>query len=315
MCDRFRPSRPLGKNVEVSDELIEVEPLEVDRWCRNHLGSGINEELFRYGHLSIVIGIRLNSGSQVVVKVRRASDRLMACASAHRALFERGFPCPEPLVDLAPFGEGVASAEEMTVGGDPFPVSGRSPEPFAEALARLVALAPKPEELDTLDPAPPWTFPPHGTDLWPWPDDLDIDLNEVNGPAWIDESGWAARDRLQAYGGPPILGHGDWHSANLRWAGDGLLAAFDWDSVIAAPEPVIVGLAAAMYPTTYAGTEASIDETQEFLDAYMSARARGFSDEELEEAWAAGLWNRSFDAKKQFSTEGKVDSLTESESL
>ena len=34
-----------------------------------------------------------------------------------------------------------------------------------------------------------------------------------------------------------------------------------------------------------------------------------------EEAWAAGLWNRSFDAKKQFSTEGKVDSLTESESL
>jgi hypothetical protein len=32
-------------------------------------------------------------------------------------------------------------------------------------------------------------------------------------------------------------------------------------------------------------------------------------------AWAAGLWNRSFDAKKQFSTEGKVESLTEGESL
>jgi len=299
----------------VHGELIEVEPWEVDRWCRNHLGSGIDEELFRYGHLSAVIGIRLNSGPQVVVKVRQASDRLVACADAHRALFERGFPCPEPLVDLAPFGAGVASAEEMTVGGDLFPVSGRSAEPFAEALARLVALAPKPEKLDTLDPAPPWTFPPHGADLWPWPDDRDIDLNEMNGPAWIDESGWAARNRLRTYGGPPIIGHGDWYTANLRWAGDGLLAAFDWDSVIAAPEPVIVGLAAAVYPATYAGTEASIEETQEFLDAYMSARARGFSDEELEEAWAAGLWNRSFDAKKQFSTEGKVESLTEGESL
>jgi hypothetical protein len=301
--------------VLVPDGEIEVEPLEVDRWCRNHLGSGINEELFRYGHLSVVIGIRLNSGSQVVVKIRRASDRLVACASAHRVLFERGFPCPEPLIDLAPFGEGVASAEEMTVGGDPFPGSERSPKPFAESLAHLVALAPQPEELDTLDPAPPWTFPPFGIDLWPWPDDRDIDLNEVSGPAWIDESGWAARDRLQAVEGPPIIGHGDWYTANLRWEGDGLLAAFDWDSVIAAPEPVIVGLAAAVYPATYAGTEASIDETQDFLDAYVSARARVFSDDELEQAWAAGLWNRSFDAKKQFSTEGKVESLTESESL
>ena len=228
--------------------LIQVEPWEIERWCRNHLGSGIDAELFRYGHLSTVIGIRLNSGSQVVVKVRRASDRLMACAYAHRALFERGFPCPELLVDMAPFGEQVASAEEMTVGGDTFPESGRSPEPFAEALARLIALAPKPEESGTLEPAPPWTFPPYGTDLWPWPDDRDIDLNSVYGPDWIDESGRVARDRLQASGGPPIIGHGDWYTANLRWAGGTLLAAFDWDSVIAAPEPVIVGLAAAMYP-------------------------------------------------------------------
>jgi hypothetical protein len=84
----FRSSRTPCKNVEVSDELIEVEPLEVDRWCRNHLGSAINEELFRYGHLSVVIGIKLNSGLPVVVKIRRASDRLVACASAHRVLFE-----------------------------------------------------------------------------------------------------------------------------------------------------------------------------------------------------------------------------------
>ena len=125
----------------------------------------------------------------------------------------------------------------------------------------------------------------------------------------------AARDRLRASGGTPIIGHGDWYTANLRRAGDGLHAVFDWDSVIAAPEPVIVGLAAAVYPATYAGTEVSIDETQEFLDAYMSARARVFSDDELEQAWAAGLWNRSFDAKRQFSTEGKVASVTESESL
>jgi hypothetical protein len=116
-------SRTPRQNVVV-DKLIEVERWELDRWCRNHLGSWIDADLFRYGHLSAVIGIRLNSGPQVVVKVRRASDRLMACASAHRVLFERDFPCPEPLIDLAPYGEGVASAEEMIVGGDLFRVFG-----------------------------------------------------------------------------------------------------------------------------------------------------------------------------------------------
>ena len=112
-----------------------------------------------------------------------------------------------------------------------------------------------------------------------------------------------------------IIGHGDWYTANLRWADASLLAAFDWDSVIAAPEPVIVGLAAAMYPATHAGTEASVDETQKFLEAYAAARGKDFSDDERERAWAAGLWNRSFDAKKQFSVEGEAHSLTESESL
>ena len=186
------------KNVSVLKGPIEAEPWDVDRWCRSHLGSGVADELLRYAHLSAVIGIRLNSGPHVVVKVRRPSDRLVAGARAHHALFERGFPCPEPLVDLMPFGEHVASAEEMTIGGDPFPDSGRSPEPFAQALAHLVALSPTPEQLSTLDPLPPWTFPPYGTDLWPWPDDRDIDLNAADGPAWIEESGRAARDRLHA---------------------------------------------------------------------------------------------------------------------
>jgi hypothetical protein len=67
----FQTSRIPDQNVVVHGELIEVEPWEVDRWCRNHLDSGIDEELFRYGHLSAVIGIRLISGPQVVVKVRR----------------------------------------------------------------------------------------------------------------------------------------------------------------------------------------------------------------------------------------------------
>lgn len=75
----------------------------------------------------------------------------------------------------------------------------------------------------------------------------------------------------------------------------------------------MVGLAAAVYPAQGAGSEATVEESAAFLDAYESARGGAFSDEERGRAWAAGLWNGSFDAKKQFATEGGPKSLTESE--
>lgn len=289
---------------------------EVDRWCRAHLGEAVEEELFRSGYLSTVVGVRLRSGQPVVVKIRRPARRLAACAAVHRIVYQRGFPCPEPLVEGVPFGELVASAEVMVAGGDLFPDSGRAPGPFGEALAQLVSLAPRPADVGPLDPALPWTFPdPSAADLWPWPDDRDIDLNRAGGPAWIDEAGRAAWERLRQCGGEMVVGHGDWYTANLRWAGRRLLAAFDWDSVIAVPEPVVVGLAAAVFPATLEGTEATVEETEAFLATYSSARPRSFSTDELQVAWAAGLWNRAFDAKKQFATEGRPRSLTEAEAL
>ena len=79
-------------------------------------------------------------------------------------------------------------------------------------------------------------------------------------------------------------------------------------------EPAIAGLAAAVYPANDAGTEATVEESEAFLDAYQDARGP-FSDDEVAEAWAAGLWNRSFDAKEQSATEGEPKSLTEAEAV
>ena len=300
----------------VPGRVFDAHTSDLDRWCRLHLGARVEEEVFRVGHLSTVIGVRLSSGRSVVVKIRGPTPRLAACAAVQRVLHLRGFPCPEPLVDNEAFGELVASAEVMVPGGEPFPASGRSPIPFAAALADLVRLAPSPNEVGPLEPAPPWTAPDHeAAELWPWPDDCDVDLNAVGGPGWIDEAGRAARDRLRLSAGELVVGHGDWYTANLGWAGDRLLAAYDWDSVIVGREPVVAGLAAAVFPATGGGTEATVEETEAFLAAYSSTRARAFSSDETELAWAAGLWNRSFDAKKQVVTEGKPRSLTESEAL
>lgn len=294
--------------------VLAVSGADTDGWCRRHLASGVDEELFRSGYLSTVIGVGLTSGGKVVLKVRRREDRLKSCLLVQRRLFDAGFPCPEPLTGLEPFGKWVAHAEALVDGGDLFPDSGRDPAASALALAALVDLAPKPEDVPCLDPPLPWTAWDHReAGLWPWPDDRDIDLNAAEAPGWIPWTAEAVRERLSATPREKVVGHGDWYTANLRWSGSRLHVAYDWDSVIAASEPTVAGLAAAVYPATRSGTEATVSETEAFLHAFGAARGRPFTSDELEEAWAAGLWNRAFDAMKQCATEGHPRSLTEPE--
>jgi hypothetical protein len=51
--------------------VLDVDLSDFDRWCHVHLRAGIDDVVFRSGHLSIVVGVRLSSGRRVVVKIRR----------------------------------------------------------------------------------------------------------------------------------------------------------------------------------------------------------------------------------------------------
>ena len=140
----------------------------------------------------------------------------------------------------------------------PFSSAGRSAWAFAGAFARLVTLAPRPAEVPTLDPPPSWADWNHaGAGLWPHPEDADVNLNEVAGPAWIDDTGRRARDRLRAGASEAVIGHCDWLAANLRWNGDKLLVVHDWDSVTADSEAVLAGFAAALYSSRRASADAA----------------------------------------------------------
>jgi hypothetical protein len=276
---------------------VDMDALTV--WCARWLGSRPAVELFEAGYLSTVKGLRLADGREVVVKVRPREPRLAGCAAVHQALWTAGFPCPEPLVDLQPLDGYAATAETLVKDvGEPPPDSELAAL-SAAALARFVALAPDPGSLPSLAPSPSWVGWDHiEPELWPAPEDRDVDLNTCQEPRWLDRVAAAVRDCLRHHTGHPVIGHGDWHPENLLWRGPHLIAVHDWDSVICQPEPAIAGLAAA----SFLGIDgppamASVEDSAAFLDAYQQASSCRWTSGDYAACWAAGLWQRAFDAK------------------
>jgi hypothetical protein len=269
-------------------------------WCTRFLGAPPAAELFEVGNLSTVRGLRLTDGREVVVKVRPHGSRLAGCAVVHRVLWTAGFPCPEPLVDLQPLNGYAASAEALVPEGDESPPDTELAALSAAALARLVQLAPDARTVPSLMPSPSWVGWDHAEPgLWPAPEDVDADLNTWLEPGWLDRVAAAVRDRLRRPAGSPVIGHGDWHPENLHWKGRHLIAVHDWDSVICQPEPAVAGLAAASFLGLGAPRLASVEDSAAFLDAYQQARGCRWTAADYQACWAAGLWQRAFDAKVQ----------------
>jgi Phosphotransferase enzyme family len=270
-------------------------------WCRRWLGAQPAALLFRAGYLSTVTGLRLADGRQVVVKARPPAARLRGCVAVQAALWAAGFPCPRPLAGPAPLGELAATAEELVPGGQLLAPGQGVAVRFADLLAELVRLAPDPAALPSLRPSPPWAAWDHRQGrLWPPPDDRPGDLNEHPGPAWLDRAAAGTRARLAELRLPVVVGHADWESQNLRWDGERPLVVHDWDSAVAQPEAAVAGLAAAVWPAGGGPADAaSLEQTEEFLAAYEQARGRPWTTAERQAAWAAGLWVRAFNAKKE----------------
>jgi aminoglycoside phosphotransferase (APT) family kinase protein len=116
---------------------------------------------------------------------------------------------------------------------------------------------------------------------------------------WLDDAARRVRERLSASAAPARVGHGDWESQNIRWSDGHPLAVHDWDSVISQPETAIVGLAAAVWPAAGPpGEAATLAQSADFIASYQEAAGRRWTGQEVQDTWAAGLWVRLFNAKK-----------------
>src|SRR5262249_41611768 len=267
--------------------------------CLDHLGGEPVGVLFQLQQVSMVFGLRLAGGRDVVVKARADDGRAVSCVAAQAWLAERGFPCARPLTPVTGVGSLAVHAEEFRPGGevlhgDSPDVAVRSAGVFAWLMAELAGLAVAPPL-----PNPPWVRWDHtDSGVWPAIDCLD-NRDQSAVPAYVVEVAERARGRMLAAGLPCVLGYADFEAQNLRWHGQQVWAVHDWDSLAWQPEAALAGAASGSFASAGPPTLAPIDSSEAFLVAYEDIRGRLFTAAEQQIAWAASLWMAAYNAREQ----------------
>jgi hypothetical protein len=266
-------------------------------WCLDHLGGEPADVLFQLQQMSMVFGLRLAGGTDIVVKARADDGRAVSCVAAQDRLAERGFPCARPLTPVVGVGSLAVHAEEFRPGGDL--LLGDSPDVavcYAEVFARLMAELADVAVAAPL-PNPRWVRWDHtDSGLWPAIAELD-DRDQSAVPAYVVDTADRARRRIQAAGLPCVLGHADFEAQNLRWHGQQVWTVHDWDSLAWQPEAALVGAASGAFPKLGPATLAPIESSEAFLVTYQDIRGRSFTAVEQEIAWAASLWPAAHDVR------------------
>src|SRR5215813_11119385 len=268
-------------------------------WCLDHQGGEPAGMLFQLRQVSMVFGLRLAGGRDVVVKARADDGRAVSCVAAQARLAERGFPCARPLTPVTGVGSLAVHAEEFRPGGEV--LHGDSPDiamrcagVFAWLMVELAGVTVAPPL-----PNPPWVRWDHAdSGVWPAIDCLDArDQSAV--PAYVVDTAERARGRLLTAGLPCVLGYADFEAQNLRWQGREVWAVHDWDSLAWQPEAALAGAASGSFASAGPPTLAPIQSSEAFLVAYQDLRGRLFTAVEQEIAWAASLWMAAYNAREE----------------
>jgi hypothetical protein len=268
-------------------------------WCLDHLGDEPAEVLFQLQQVSMVFGLRLAGGTDVVVKARADDGRAVSCVAAQARLAERGFPCARPLTPVVGVGPLAVHAEEFRPGGDVLHgdspgIATRCAEVFARLMAELAGVTVAPPL-----PNPPWVRWDHADPgVWPAMEFLD-NRDQRMVPAYVGETAERARGRILAAGLPCVLGHADFEAQNMRWHGREVWAVHDWDSLAWQPEAALAGAASGSFASAGPPRLAPVESSAAFLVAYQTIRGRLFTAVEQEIAWAASLWMAAYNAREE----------------
>lgn len=175
---------------------------------------------------------------------------------------------------------------------------------LARGLARMVELCRGFRALPGLGPS--LLTAPAGGQLWPEPHDRRFDFaGTAAGAEWIDELAAQARLRLAASAGEMVVAHSDWRAEHVRFEGEEIVAAYDWQSLAMGREPALVGAAAHAFTADWAIPQArrlpNLDEFRAFVGEYEAARGARFSPAERESIDAAWVYATAYGARCEHS--------------
>ncbi len=285
----------------------------LDAFCAARLGSKVEEALFCELSVGATFGLRLGNGRRVMLKAHqpdRTAYFLEAVCRVQRHLYERGFPCPEPIAGPLPLGRGFATVEAFVDDGERMDAhETRVRCEMARTLARLIELAAEVSNVRRL--AQGWTSWRVDA-LWPTPHNALFDFEATAQDAgWIDEIAARARETVDNSAGRVVVGHSDWSVKHFRFDDGEVRVIYDWDSLRLDKETVIVGTAAATFAATWylevSSRAPSPDEMRCFIHEYEVARGRPFSIRERQAVAGAATYVMAYSARCEHAvdTEGR----------
>ncbi len=277
----------------------------VERYCESHLGTRPAGARFYASSVGCVLGLRLESGADVVVKAYQPRWRapfLAAVQGVQRQLSARRFPCPEPLLAPAHISADLdALAVVETWLPDPGVrafTSARALRVSASGLARQIALCDGLGRPDALRDHP---LRKPESQLYGEPHSPLFDFEASSrGAEWIDELALravAVRDDDVSH---LVISHTDWSARNVRLDERRVLAVYDWDSTALVEESTAVGQAAVTWRVTAEPGGAdypAADEVADFVRGYEEAAGRALSERQWRATGAAAAYTLAYAAR------------------
>lgn len=273
----------------------------VDAFCRDELGAEVARYRFYQSSIGSVHGVELGDGRAVVVKVHqpeRGRAFLDEVVRVQMHLASRGLYATTVCGGPAPLGRGWAVVEAFAEAG--VVRDGHEPavrRALARGLHEIVAAC---RSLAAASSLPPHLLAPR-PGLWPTPHARIFDFDATaRGAEWIDDVARAALARLQP-AGEVVIGHGDWRVEHVRFDGDRIVVAFDWDSLCKQPEPALIGYTAHAFCADWSrpgvACAPTVDEARAFCADYEAARGRRFDADERRLAGVAFAYSCAYTAR------------------
>ncbi len=230
--------------------------------------------------VGVVCALEIADQRVVVVKLHPPRvDRgvLEAMHAVQDRLARDGFPCPTPLGAAVPIGDRLATIDAwLDDGGNDF--GDGAMDASAAGLARMVEMA---RPLDLVGAFVPATMARARGAAYPEPHSPIFDFSRPDPRiAFIDALNDRAIAVIDALDAEMVVMHGDWSARNVRFGPEGLRGVYDWDSLIAVPECIGVGIAAATWRSFGEHDDAiapDLDEAVTYVAAYEASAHRRFS--------------------------------------